>query len=270
MKQISLAVIALLGQASTVQINGIPNSPYKDPAYSPKFDGAGHYSPRFVEDFTDSSKFDSGVGGGIDQDNQPLRSSLAQSYGIPNSPYKDPAYSPKFDGAGHYSPRFVEDFTDSSKFDNGVGGGIDQDNQPLKGLLAQKNKHVRNHDHMQDYLPMNAPLYRTRMELSQRGDVWKPVDVNKKRRITDLDGDGVEDNVKLTHDQLDRYWIPNRMVNVSDDVYNTQHGNYPGHERLEEYPHPPKDKPLYSRKELGVVTQGGHTYDAVSPWYSAP
>merc|ERR1719198_2280875 len=38
------------------------------------------------------------------------------------------------------------------------------------------------------------------------------------------------------------------MVNVSDDVYNTQHGNYPGHERLEEYPHAPKDKPLYSKK----------------------
>ena len=34
------------------------------------------------------------------------------------------------------------------------------------------------------------------------------------------DGDGVEDNVHLTHDQLDRYWIPNRMVNVSDDVPN--------------------------------------------------
>ena len=107
------------------------------------------------------------------------------------------------------------------------------------------------------------------INLNQRGDVWKPVDVNKKRRIYDADGDGVEDNVHLTHDQLDRYWIPNRMVNVSDDVYNTQHGNYPGHERLEEYPHQPKDKPLYSTKELGVVTYGGHTYNAESPWASA-
>ena len=116
----------MLGHVSTVNIRGIPNSPYQAPGYSAKFDGAGHYSPRFVEDFTDSSKLDSGVGGGIDQDNQPLRTALAQ--GIPNSPYQAPGYSAKFDGAGHYSPRFVEDFTDSSKLDSGVGGGIDQDN----------------------------------------------------------------------------------------------------------------------------------------------
>jgi len=134
-------------------------------------------------------------------------------------------------------------------------------------MLAQRSK-VIHHDHMTDYIPINAPMYAERLVLGQRGDVWKPVDVNKKRRITDVDGDGVEDNVKLTHDQLDRYWIPNRMVNVSDDVYNTQHGNYPGHERLEDYPSPPKEKPLYSTKELGVVKQGGHTYDARSPWAS--
>ena len=67
-------------------------------------------------------------------------------------------------------------------------------------MLSQKNKNVRTHDHMNDYLPINAPMYANRMVLGQRGDVWKPVDVNKKRRITDADGDGVEDNVKLTHD----------------------------------------------------------------------
>jgi hypothetical protein len=55
-----------------------------------------------------------------------------QHKGIPNSPYVDPKYSAKFDGNGKYSPQWVEDFTDSTKFDNGVGGGIDQDNSPFK------------------------------------------------------------------------------------------------------------------------------------------
>jgi len=40
-------------------------------------------------------------------------------------------------------------------------------------------------------------------------DAWKPVDVNKKRRITDLDGDGVEDNRSLTFDEIDRFYKPN-------------------------------------------------------------
>jgi len=77
-----------------------------------------------------------GVGGGMDQDNHPYpRGLLAQK--IPNSPYNAPAYSAKFDGNGQYSPVWVEDFTDSKKFDTGVGGGIDQDSHPYpRGLLA--------------------------------------------------------------------------------------------------------------------------------------
>jgi hypothetical protein len=114
----------------------IPNSPYNAPAYSAKFDGNGQYSPVYTEDFTDSKKFDSGVGGGMDQDNHPYpRGLLAQK--IPNSPYIAPAYSAKFDGNGQYSPVYTEDFTDSKKFDTGVGGGMDQDNHPYpRGLLA--------------------------------------------------------------------------------------------------------------------------------------
>ena len=57
---------------------------------------------------------------------------LAQGAGIPNSPYIDPAYSKKFDGNGSYSPQWVEDFTESTKFDHGVGGGIDHGNSPLQ------------------------------------------------------------------------------------------------------------------------------------------
>ena len=62
------------------------------------------------------------------------RTNLVQSSDAPkptnNSPYAAPAYSTKFEGNGSYSPVWVEDFTDSKKFDNGVGGGIDQDTHP--------------------------------------------------------------------------------------------------------------------------------------------
>jgi len=67
----SLATLALLGNVSAIDIAKIPNSPYIAPAYSPKFDGNGQYAPVYVEDFTDSKKFDTGVGGGMDQDNHP-------------------------------------------------------------------------------------------------------------------------------------------------------------------------------------------------------
>ena len=142
---------------SLVQASEYPvptnNSPYIAPSYSAKFDGNGQYSPVWVEDFTDSKKFDKGVGGGYDQDSHPyprnavaydvnggsnpasvvtagsnLASAATDGLSLvqsTNSPYVAPAYSAKFDGNGQYSPVWVEDFTDSKKFDNGVGGGLD-------------------------------------------------------------------------------------------------------------------------------------------------
>ena len=54
------------------------------------------------------------------------------------------------------------------------------------------------------------------------------------RQIYDEDGDGVEDNVHKTHDELDRFYLPNRFF-PTEEVYNTHHGNLPGHVRKEEY-----------------------------------
>ena len=54
------------------------------------------------------------------------------------------------------------------------------------------------------------------------------------REIYDADGDGVEDNVHKTRDELDRFYIPNRFF-PTEDIYNTHHGNLPGHIRKEEY-----------------------------------
>lgn len=144
--------------------------------YSPKFDGNGDYSPVFVEDFIDSKKFDNGVGGGIDQDTHPYprrdtaydKNGGANKFG-PAVLAQASDYSDKFKGNGQYSPVFVEDFTDSKKFDEGVGGGIDQDNHPYPrrdtaydtnggankfgpAVLAQ-GRHHRKHHKPSDFEP---------------------------------------------------------------------------------------------------------------------
>ena len=70
-------------------------------------------------------------------------------------------------------------------------------------------------------------------------------DLYGKRKIYDLDGDGVEDNVKRTRDELDDFYYPNQFGDAGDDIYNTHHGNLPGHLRLEEYEMPPTQVKLY-------------------------
>lgn len=51
------------------------------------------------------------------------------------------------------------------------------------------------------------------------------------RKITDLDGDGIEDNVKLDHDELDEFYDP-LVFGVAEDIHNTRHGNLPGHTQM--------------------------------------
>jgi len=80
------------------------------------------------------------------------------------------------------------------------------------------------------------------MELSQlTTKVGEPVsDWHKPytpRKINDADGDGVEDNVKKTQAELDRFRKPVFGESV-DDIHNTKHGNYPGHTRAGENPEP--------------------------------
>lgn len=53
-----------------------------------------------------------------------------------------------------------------------------------------------------------------------------------RRRITDADGDGVEDNVKFSAGELDEFYDP-LVFGVAEDVHNTRHGNLPGHRQLE-------------------------------------
>ena len=53
-----------------------------------------------------------------------------------------------------------------------------------------------------------------------------------KRRITDADGDGIEDNIKFSHDELDEFYDP-LVFGVAEDINNTRHGGLPGHRQLE-------------------------------------
>merc|ERR1719152_28656 len=54
------------------------------------------------------------------------------------------------------------------------------------------------------------------------------------RSIYDADGDGVEDNIDRTREELDRFYLPNYFF-PTEDIYNTHHGNLPGHVRKAEY-----------------------------------
>lgn len=51
-------------------------------------------------------------------------------------------------------------------------------------------------------------------------------------RIYDEDGDGIEDNRFDTHDELDKFYLPN-VFGVAEDLHNTHHGNLPGHVQME-------------------------------------
>ena len=69
-----------------------------------------------------------------------------------------------------------------------------------------------------------------------------------KRRIYDADGDGVEDNVEKTRDELDRFYEP-AVFGVAEEINNTHHGNLPGHVRLEEYETAPTYHSPYSDED---------------------
>ena len=44
----------------------------------------------------------------------------------------------------------------------------------------------------------------------------------------DIDGDGVEDNMKLDSEELDKFYLPNVYGAPIEHIYNTRHGNLPG------------------------------------------
>ena len=61
------------------------------------------------------------------------------------------------------------------------------------------------------------------------------------RPIYDADGDGVEDNVHKTHDELDAFYDP-AVFGVAEEIHNTHHGSMPGHVRKAEYEDAPNEE----------------------------
>jgi hypothetical protein len=70
----------------------------------------------------------------------------------------------------------------------------------------------------------------------------------KKRRIIDADGDGVEDNVKKSQWELDRFRDPVFGVEI-EDMNNTHNGEMPGHVRFGEGAEPGTDPWAMARKK---------------------
>ena len=77
---------------------------------------------------------------------------------------------------------------------------------------------------------INSPADLEQFEMLQLGSTWAA----NKNQIYDADGDGVEDNVKLSSSQLDNYFFPT-VFNTAEDIYNTRNGEYPGHLQKEFY-----------------------------------
>ena len=80
---------------------------------------------------------------------------------------------------------------------------------------------------------------------------------HKKREIYDADGDGVEDNYQHSREQLDRFYHP-AVYGVVEDIYNTHHGNLPGHRRKAEEQGPPaeNDPWVIGRPYMAQVNSG--------------
>lgn len=85
--------------------------------------------------------------------------------------------------------------------------------------------------------------------------------IDSGREIYDEDGDGIQDNFHISHDELDKYYEP-RVFGVVEDLENTLDGNLPGFPeksfdlRLTEpkglYTVSPLDDPRKPKKEEGA------------------
>jgi len=53
-------------------------------------------------------------------------------------------------------------------------------------------------------------------------------------KIYDADGDGVEDNIDFSSEELKKFYYPTAF-NTAEDIHNTRHGNLPGHRQREFY-----------------------------------
>ena len=130
-----------------------------------------------------------------------------------------------------------------------VDGSMVSTNQ-LNAMLKGKNRRHRKARKEAMAVQTSHGGQRKRMARKEAMAVMTMAD-GSMRPIYDEDGDGVEDNVNKTRDELDRFYEP-AVYGVAEDIYNTHHGNLPGHVRKAEY----QDAP---------VTHYGDVHHNVSP-----
>jgi hypothetical protein len=99
-----------------------------------------------------------------------------------------------------------------------------------KGLEAIKKEFVQT---SQDALH-NWSGFMTGSEQMEQYDLLQTGWAVNANKIFDADGDGVEDNVDFSSEELDAFYFPTNF-NSAEDVYNTRHGGMPGHRQREFY-----------------------------------
>jgi len=100
---------------------------------------------------------------------------------------------------------------------NSINGVDDLANNYYDEEMIQTNTAVRNYMQI-----INGPEDIEMLGFSRDFRPFKPVP------IYDADGDGIEDNITLTHSQLDSFYKPNVFGAPIEHIFNTRHGNMPG------------------------------------------
>ena len=98
----------------------------------------------------------------------------------------------------------------------------------LIGMSAAKTNQAYLHQ-LNDIVEGPEDLMAIQTEIQGLNDKeWKAAKNTYGQEIYDEDGDGVEDNLRYTHHELDKFYKPNNFF-PTEDLYNTRHGNLPGH-----------------------------------------
>jgi len=96
-------------------------------------------------------------------------------------------------------------------------GNNDISNNYYDEEMLQVNTKLHNYMHL-----VNGPEDLELLGFSREFRPFKPT------AIYDADGDGVEDNMHMTSEQLDKFYKPNVYGAPIEHIYNTRHGNLPG------------------------------------------
>ena len=133
---------------------------------------------------------------------------------------------------------------DLSEDDDNVVGRADDSTNPKDKKWQKENPLGWTDDGEDDHvvLTMIDGSLRDSNQIIKKRNCYQALTMidGSMRPIYDEDGDGVEDNVKKTREELDRFYEP-AVFHPCEDIHNTHHGNLPGHVRKAEYEGEPVD-----------------------------